>query len=256
MRSPWVEPIVSEANTAIELYLRRVEGRHPLPAAARQALYDLPRKRQTFDIYRDVVREGERTRRCCLVETGFVSRYKTLPTGGRQINSFHTAGDMVDLQSSLLLVADHSIRTHTPTTILTFDCQDVLRLAHEWPEWGRAFWFDTMVDSAIFREWMLNVGRRSAVSRVAHLMLELAWKFKAIGESDGKKFVLPVTQADLADAAGLSAVHTNRSMQKLREDGLIRTYGKTVVIEDEAALSRLASFNPLYLHPEGPRELA
>lgn len=246
---------MSEANAAIELYLRKVEGRHPLPTKARQALHDLPRKRQTYEIYRDIVREGEHTTRCCLVETGFVSRYKTLPDGGRQINSFHAAGEMVDLQSSLLLVADHGIRTHAPTSILTFDCQDMLRLAHEWPEWGRAFWFDTMVDSSIFREWMLNVGRRSAVSRVAHLVLEFAWKLKAIGESDGTKFTLPVTQADLADAAGLSAVHTNRSMQKLREDGLIRTYGKTVVIEDEPQLMRLASFNPRYLHPEGPRKL-
>lgn len=246
---------MSETVTAIELYLRKVEGRYPLSAKARRALYDLPSNRQTYETYRDIVREGERTTRCCLMESGFVSRYKTLPDGGRQINSFHGPGEMVDLQSSLLLIADHGIRTHMPTTVLTFGCQDLLRLAEEWPEWGRAFWFDTMVDSSIFREWMLNVGRRSAVSRVAHLLLEFAWKFKAIGRSDGKKFALPVTQTDLADAAGLSAVHTNRSIQKLREDGLIRTYGKTVVIEDEEQLMRLASFNSRYLHPEGPRQI-
>jgi CRP-like cAMP-binding protein len=183
-----------------------------------------------------------------------VSRYKTFPNGERQINSFHLPGDKVDLQSALLLVAAHAIRTHAPSTIVTFDCQDVIKLAEDYPEWGRAFWFDTMVDSAVFREWMLNVGRRTAVSRIAHLLLEFAWRLKFIGESDGTKFVLPVTQADLADAAGLSAVHTNRSLQRLREDKLIRTYGRTVIIEQPADLARLASFDPRYMHPEGPRE--
>jgi CRP-like cAMP-binding protein len=245
---------LSESMPAIEQYLRKIEGRHPMSKKARQALIDLPSGRQTYETYRDIVREGERTTRCCLIESGFASRYKTLPNGGRQINSFHFPSDMVDLQSSLLMVADHGVRTHAPTTIVTFDCQDILKLADDYPEWGRAFWFDTMVDSSIFREWTLNVGRRTAVSRVAHLLLEFAWRLKSIGESDGRKFTVPVTQSDLADAAGLSAVHTNRSLQRLREDGLIRSYGKTVVIEKPDELAKVASFDARYLHPEGPRE--
>lgn len=245
---------MSENPAALELYLRKVEGRHPMPEGARKAFLDLRHTRQNYATYRDIVREGDRSSRCCLLESGFVSRYKTLPGGGRQINSFHIPGDMIDLQSALLLVADHGIRTHLPTAILAFSAQDILRLAEEWPEWGRAFWFDTMVDASIFREWTLNVGRRQAVARVAHLLLELAARFQSIGKSDGRKFNLPVTQADLADAVGLSAVHTNRSLQKLREDGLIRSYGRTVVLEEVEALKRLSSFTPRYLHPEGPRE--
>lgn len=244
---------MSPPIAALELYLRKIEARHPMSPAARQAIFDLPSGREEFEIYRDMVREGDRTSRCFLLESGCASRYKTLPDGGRQINSFHFPGDMVDLQSVLLLVADHAIRSHAPTTIVTFDCQDVLRLAEEWPEWGRAFWFDTMVDSAIFREWMLNVGRRSALSRVAHLLLEFAWRLAAIGLSDGDKFEMPVTQNDLADAAGLSAVHTNRSLQRLREKGMIRSYGRTVVIEDRDGLAKVAAFDTGYLHPEGPR---
>lgn len=245
---------MSEPHPAIELYLRKVEARHPMPDGARQAIFALRHSRQTYHTYRDIVREGDRPVRCCLLESGFVSRYKTLPGGGRQINSFHIPGDMIDLQSSLLLVADHGIRTHAPSTVVTFDAQDILRLAEDWPEWGRAFWFDTMVDASVFREWTLNVGRRSAVPRIAHLLLEVAVRLESIGRSDGRKFMLPVTQADLADAVGLSAVHTNRSLQKLREDGLIRSYGRTIVLEDVEALKRISSFTKRYLHPEGPRQ--
>ena len=237
-----------------ELFLRRIEARHPLSPDARQAFLDLNRKVETIPVNCDIVREGERTIRCALIESGFASRYKALPGGGRQINSFHLPGDMVDLQSALVLVADHGIRTHAPTTILTFDCNDILQLANDWPEWGRAFWFDTIADASVFREWILNVGRRQAVQRIAHLLLELAARFEAIGMSDGRKFTLPVTQQDLADAAGLSPVHTNRSLQKLRESGLIRTYGRTIIIEDVDAMRRMSSFTRLYLHPEGPRE--
>jgi CRP-like cAMP-binding protein len=220
---------------------------------AQQAFLALDAKREEFAIYRDIVREGEPTERCCFVEAGLISRYKTLRNGDRQIVSFHLAGDLVDLQSSLVRIADHGIRTHTPTTIFTVASNDILRLAADYPELGRAFWFDTLVDAAIFREWTLNVGRRTARERTAHLLLEFAYRFQAIGQSDGREFILPVTQADLADAVGLSAVHVNRSLQWLRAQGLIRTFGKTVVIEDREALIREADFRSIYLHPEGPR---
>lgn len=247
--------LVSQLPKSPELFLRRIEARHSLSSAARQAFLDLERRPESYPIYRDIIREGEPTMRCALLESGFASRYKTLPNGGRQINSFHMPGDMIDLQSALLLVADHGVRTHAPTTILTFDCNDILKLAEDWPEWGRAFWFDTIVEGSIYREWTLNVGRRQAVERIAHILLELAARFEAVGLSDGRKFDVPVTQQDLADAAGLSAVHTNRSLQILREDGLIRSYGRTVILEDIDALKQISSFTPLYLHPEGPRAL-
>jgi len=120
---------------------------------------------------------------------------------------------------------------------------------------GRAFWFDSLVDAAIFGEWTLNVGRRGARERVAHLLLEFAHRLHSVGLSDGKAFVLPVTQADLADATGLSPVHVNRSLKALRVEGLIRMVGKSITIDEPDALERLADFNDLYLHPEGPRTL-
>ena len=238
---------------ALQLYLDKIETRRGLAPIARQMFLALPYQIEEFDIYRDIVSEGGRTDRCCLMITGCVSRYKTLVSGGRQINSFHFAGDMVDLQSSLVVIADHGIRTHSPCTVARIECRHIIELAAEFPEWSRAFWFDTLVDAAIFREWTLNVGRRSAVERVAHLLLEIVHRLVSIGQSDGTKFYMPVTQADLSDAVGLSPVHTNRSLQHLRETGLIRTHGRNFVIEDGKGLWKLAGFDPAYLHPEGPR---
>lgn len=246
---------MSEYHGAIQLFLKRIEGRRPLSQEARDAFLALEARTDRFDTYRDIVSEGARTTRCCLIAEGCASRYKTLPNGGRQINSFHFPGDMVDLQSGLMVVADHGIRTHSPTTILWYECNDILRLAADFPEWSRALWFDTLVEAAIFREWTVNVGRRSAAERTAHLLLEIAWRLEEIGESDGRTFKMPVTQVDLSDAVGLSPVHTNRTLQKLRESGMIRTYGKTIVIENREAMVRQAAFDDRYLHPEGPRAL-
>lgn len=233
--------------------LAKLMSRAPLSDAAQKAFLGLKANRVSFAIYRDIVREGEPTSRCCFVEKGLVSRYKTLRNGGRQIVSFHLDGDLIDLQSSLLKVADHGIRTHTPSVVLTVSCNDVLQLAADFPELALAFWFETLVDGAIFREWTLNVGRRSARERTSHLLLEFAYRLKAIGLSDGREFVLPVTLADFADAVGLSTVHVNRSFQALRADALIRTFNKTIVIEDPDRLIREADFRADYLHPEGPR---
>ena len=185
-----------------------------------------------------------------------MSRYKTLRNGSRSIVSFHIAGDMVDLQSSLVMIADHGIRTHVPTVIVEYAHADILCIAADHPEIGRAFWFDTLIDASIFREWQLNVGRRNARERIAHLLLEMAYRMRAGGVIDATTMLFPISQADLADAVGISAVHANRSLQSLRRDGLIRTYGKTVVIEQWDAMAEMSDFTPVYMHPEGPRQAA
>jgi len=238
------------------LYLNKIEKRAPLSPAARAAFLALPTRERAFGTYRDIVREGDRTTHSCFIKSGLVSRYKTLRSGARAIVSFHIRGDMVDLQSSLVLIADHGIRTHVPTTIVEYQHEDLLRIAADYPEVARAFWFDTLIDSSIFREWTLNVGRRTARERIAHLLLEMAWRMRQAGLIDGNTMVLPISQADLADAVGISPVHINRSLQALRAEGLIRTYGKTVVIEKWDEMAELSDFTPIYMHPEGPRMAA
>ncbi|MCZ4343374.1 Crp/Fnr family transcriptional regulator [Sphingomonadaceae bacterium G21617-S1] len=244
---------MSEAATAFANYIAKLERRGAFAGEARAALLGVPVRIRHFGAYQDIVREGERPQESCFVESGLVSRYRTLPNGSRQIVSFHLPGDMVDLQSALVIVADHGIRTHVPTVILMIAHDDILRIAAEHPSVGRAFWFDTLVDAAIFREWTVNVGRRNTRERTAHLLLEFNARFAAIGMVRDGWFDLPVTQNDLADALGITPVHMNRTMQWLRGERLIRTHSRAVLIEDMAGMVALAGFDPVYLHPEGPR---
>jgi len=244
------------AGPAILHYLEKLERRAPLPAEAREAFLAIPTTTNIVGVYQDLVQEGDRPTRCCLIRSGLVSRYKTLRNGARQILSFHVAGDMVDLQSALVIVSDHGIRAHMPTTTVSIAHADILRLATEHPSLGRALWFDTLVDAAIFREWTVNVGRRNARQRTAHLILELAVRLRDAGLMQGDSFTLPVSQNDLSDALGITSVHLNRTLQWLRGERLIRTHSRTMTIENWPEMVALAGFDPTYLHPEGPREPA
>jgi CRP-like cAMP-binding protein len=243
------------AQATISLYLQKLERRGALSASAREALLALPTRQRAYSTYQDIVREGDRPTHCCFVQSGLVSRYKTLRNGSRQIVSFHIAGDMVDLSSALVMVADHGIRTHAPTMVVSIAHEDVLRVAADFPEIGRAFWFDTLIDAAIFREWTVNVGRRNASERTAHLLLEFAYRFKAAELMVDDTFVLPVSQVDLSDALGITPVHLNRTLQWLRANRYIRTHSRTVSIEKWPEMLELAGFTSAYLHPEGPRTL-
>ena len=115
---------------------------------------------------------------------------------------------------------------------------------------GSLFWRDTLIDAAIFREWMVGIGRRSAPQRIAHLMCELLLRFKAVGLAPEYQSPLPVTQTELADALGLTVVHVNRVLRSLREDGMLRVERNTVSILDWERTRDLAEFNPLYLHQD------
>jgi CRP-like cAMP-binding protein len=139
--------------------------------------------------------------------------------------------------------------------MLLLPIRDVLIAAAEFPDLGRALWFDTLVDASIFREWVLNVGRRNARDRTAHLLLELAYRLRLIEMVRENSFDLPISQADLADAVGISPVHLNRSLQTLRADGMIRTVGRRMTIERWDDMAEMSDFTSVYMHPEGPRQL-
>ena len=188
---------------SIAFYIDKLERHARLPDAARAALAAVDVRVEHFAAYRDVIRQGERPTRCCIVETGLVSRCRTLRSGARQIVSFHLRGDMIDLPSAVASIADHGIRTHEAATLLTVAHDDLLQLVEDYPAIGRAFWFDTLIDSAILREWTVDIGRRNARERTAHLLLELAMKNKTAGLLINDSFDLPISQTDLADALGM-----------------------------------------------------
>jgi CRP-like cAMP-binding protein len=197
---------------------------------------------------RDLIREGEEPSAVPVVLEGFACRYRTLPDGGRQIIGWLAPGDFCDLHVSILGQMDHSVRTLTASRIAHLPRDGLDALTEGRPALMRAFWWATLVDEAVLREWLINLGRRSALVRISHLLCETLVRLRAVGLAPGDAFDFPLTQVELADTAGLSPVHVNRIVQHLREEELIAWRGRTLTILRPDALRRLAGFNPGYLH--------
>jgi len=231
--------------------IRKLESIAPLSAEEKRAIQHLPVHGRTLTAHQDILREKDRPTQCCLIVDGWACRYKILRGGRRQIMSFHIPGDVPDLQSLHLQVMDHSIATLTRCTVAVIPHEAMRDFALRFPGVGNALWRDTLVDAAIFREWMTSNGRRSAFARIAHLFCEMYLKLETVGLADAHRCEMPVTQLDLADALGLTSVHVNRTLQAMRSQELITWRGKTLVIEDWRALSAAGEFDPTYLHIEG-----
>jgi CRP-like cAMP-binding protein len=228
--------------------IRKLESITDLTDTERQALLDLPMRVQDIKVNQDIVREGDRPSRCCLVLQGFACRYKITPPGKRQIMAFHIPGDLPDLQSLHLATLDHSLGTITLCKVGFITHEDARDLIRRCPRLGDALWRDTLIDAAIFREWMVGMGRRGAYGRIAHLLCEMMTKLKAVGLADGVTCDLPITQTELGDALGLSTVHVNRVLQQLRGNNLISWRGRSLRVLDWGGLTEAGDFDPLYLH--------
>jgi CRP-like cAMP-binding protein len=196
----------------------------------------------------DIIREGERPTRCALLISGLTCSYKMLANGRRQITAFNHPGDVPDLQSLHLEVADNSILTLTVSRIGYIRHRELEELCYAFPNIAHALWRTTLVDSAIYREWTTNLGQRDALSRMAHLFCETLVKQEAAGLGSGKSCRFPVTQADLADALGLSVVHVNRSLMELRSSGSVSFERAELIAHDWPALREQGQFEPSYLH--------
>jgi CRP-like cAMP-binding protein len=160
-------------------------------------------------------------------------------------------GEMVDLQNSMLGTADHSVQMLTTGQIALIPREEIIRIAAERPAVGRAMWYDTLVDGSIFREWIANVGRRDARTRVAHLFCEFALRLKVAGLGDEVGYQLPMTQEQLGDATGLTSVHINRTIKQLEAEGLIdRVSPRAITIGDWKKLAEVGDFDSHYLHLE------
>lgn len=228
--------------------IRRLDGRSPLAEADRRALLALPHTLRTLPAGVHLVRDGDAPEQCSLLLSGFAYRYKITGEGARQIISLHIAGEFVDLQNSLLEVADHSVQTLTEAEVACVPRQALRELALANANVARALWLDTLIDASIVREWVVNVGRRDSRARVAHLLCELSLRLDAAGLARDHRYELPMTQEQLADAVGLTSVHVNRVLKQLGEEGLIRRDRRSIVIEDWARMREAGDFNERYLH--------
>ncbi|KWV48883.1 cyclic nucleotide-binding protein [Bradyrhizobium macuxiense] len=198
----------------------------------------------------DIVREGDKPKDVHLILSGWACRYKQLEDGRRQVVSFFLPGDICDINVFILREMDHSIGTITPVSIADLPHEFFDHVAARHPRIVAAFWWETLVDAAIQREWTMNLGQRTALERTAHLLCEIWLRLRVAGLTRGDSCDFPLTQADLADAAGLSKVHVNRTLQELRANGLIVLKGRTLSVPDLDRLMRAGLFNPNYLHME------
>jgi CRP-like cAMP-binding protein len=246
---------VSTANAVSpehERLLRKLDTIASLSEADRAAVGRLPLRIKQIGENTDLVTEGDRPLDCCLILEGFVGRYKLLGEGQRQIFSFHIPGDIPDVHSLHMEVMDHSLGALTPCRVAYIPHSAMYELIQHQPNLGSAFWRDTLIDAAVFREWLANVGRRTATQRIAHLFCELYLRLQSVGLVEAWSFQLPVTQVELADALGLSPVHVNRVLQDLRREGLIVSRGRVTEIADWERLQAAGDFDPGYLHLRSP----
>lgn len=230
--------------------LKKVEGiaLSPLSDDERAALLALPIQKAQYEAGQDIVREGDRPSRCFAVLEGFASVYKATRSGKRQIMAYHVPGDLPDVQSLHLEVLDNSISTLSPCQV-GFVQHDALRaLIRAHPRLGDLFWRSTLIDAAVVREWMLNIGRREAYSRMAHLFCELITRLDVVGLAPDRSCLLPMTQPDLADALGITPVHVNRTLRDLKAAELVTLRGRRLAVHDWKGLVAAAEFDPTYLH--------
>src|SRR5215204_3155959 len=196
------------------------------------ALLAMPMQVETLRADQDIVREGDRPTRSCLVLEGYAAMYKVTPTGKRQIVAFHLAGDIPDLQSTQLNVLDTSLGTITPAKVAFIRHEAINEVCERHYRIARALWRQTLIDAAIFREWVVNVGRREALNALAHVICEFVIRMRSMGLTDGEACELPMTQAELGDALGISTVHVNRTLMELRAAGLLRLTGARLTVLD------------------------
>jgi CRP-like cAMP-binding protein len=240
--------MVAGPHSPQTLMIRKLDSIFPLSEEEKQALQDLPMQITVFKADQDIVRIGDRPSQCCLLLEGYTCVYKLTSEGKRQIMALHVPGDIPDLQSLHLKVLDNSIATICPCTVGFIQHEDLRRVCERHPRVTAALWRETLVDASVFREWLLNIGRREAYTRMAHLLCEFLVRLKAVGLAEDGTFDLPITQVELADAIGTSTVHVNRVLQALRAEGLIETKSTQVTIPDWERLKEVGDFDPLYLH--------
>ena len=229
------------------LLTRKLEVFAPLPEGDKRLLNDVIREPRWVGQRVDLIAEGDAPTSVRLILEGFACRYKVLPDGKRQIMAYLVPGDFCDLHVFILKAMDHGIATLSPCKVVDIPRRRVLELMDR-PAIARAFWWAALVDEATLREWLVNIGVRPAEERIAHLLCELLLRLRTVGLTNGGKFELPITQAELGQTMGLSTVHVNRVLQRLRRDGMITLKGKNLVIVDEEKLKAFSGFNPNYLH--------
>jgi CRP-like cAMP-binding protein len=232
----------------LEPMVRKLQLWQPLTDEGVEAIFGLPHTVRELEAAQYLIWDGDRPQHACLLLDGFAYRHKLAGNGGRQILSIHMRGDIVDLQNSLLGVADHNVQMFTAGRVALIPIEAMRAVAFRHPHVGMAMWYETLVEGSIFREWIVNVGRRDARTRIAHLLCEFAVRLEVAQLGKQTTYKLPITQEQLGDAVSLTPVHVNRTLMRLEEDGLINRTKRVITINNWIELAKTADFEPRYLH--------
>ena len=228
--------------------LRKLQLWRPLEISEQKAVLALPHTVRDLVPQDYVVRDGDRTTHSCLLICGFAYRQKLAARGARSIMALHMRGDVVDLQNSMLEVADHSVQALTAATVAFIPRGAIIDLAVRHPNLGLAMWYDTLVDGSISREWTLNVSRRDGIARIAHVICEFGVRLESLDLGTRHNYELPLTQEQLGDAVGMTPMHVHRMLRALEDDRLIERQVRSITILDWLSLAKLGDFRDRYLH--------
>jgi CRP-like cAMP-binding protein len=235
--------MIDANRTFLQLFVKRLESRSELTRNEVDALLGLKGQIKKVAAHVDMVRLGEPVDHACMVVDGLVGRFGQNTNGSRQITCLYIPGDMADLPSVVSPKSAWGLSALAPTTILRVPHADLRRLAAAHPGIAEAFWRDCVADGSIFSEWVVNVGRREAISRIAHVLCEMGVRSERAGQGSRNSYPLPITQPDLADATGLTGVHVNRMLKELRTMSVAELRSGTVTVHDWAQLTEVGDFD-------------
>ena len=239
------------ADPVLDSIIRKLTRLSPLGPGDCTAVRRLTYTMRTLQPPAYLVREGEPPRSVCsFVVAGFAYRQKLTAEGSRQIVALQLPGDFLDLQHLFLDIADHNVQALTQLQVADVSRDALQEIVLNHPAVGRAMWIDELISASMYREWVLNIGRRSARARIAHILCEFAVRMRAahIGDDGDYGYDLPMTQEQLGDAVGLTSVHVNRTLKGLVGDGLIRFDRRRLSILDWDRIRQVGEFSSLYLH--------
>ena len=241
---------VASISNPLDLLLRKFETHSRLEAEDREAVLALPYTIKKLEAQSYILREGDAPEGCAVLISGFAYRQKLTGDGSRQIVALHIPGEPLDYQNLFLDVADHNVQTLSRATLAMIPRAELQKLVRSRAAIGHAILVTILVEASIFREWVLNIGRRDARSRLAHVLCEFAIRLEAQGLADENGYELPMTQEQLADTLGLTPVHVNRTIMALESEGYIARDKRRIRFPDWRRMRDIGDFNQRYLHLE------
>ncbi len=253
LSGPGATTAVLEPNVSIpdDPFMRKLSAFVVFSEGEQETLVRLRRCRRTFRPEREMIHEGQKIQSAFILESGWACSFKLLPDGGRQIIDFHVPGDVVGLRNILLHRSDRSVEAVTQVVASEIPASEISKSLLS-PNLASAVLWAAVREEATVAEHLVNIGRRPADVRTAHFLLELGTRLNTVGLGNETGFDCPLTQSHLADALGLSAVHVNRVLRRLREDGLLTFKRDQVSFNDLNRLRNFSSFTPEYVFQAQP----